>query len=135
MCKVKCNNCGNTFDEESLSLFEMDGAAKGDKEVVTAEDNGLTIERFHPKPDLPFYFKGCPNCKTDGYLMDLYDGKFLWKDKSGRDFTNTLTADELVNAFDSEENYHGETMSDWLSEEPEVGDRWENAANEVTRIS
>ena len=41
--KVICGNCENIFDEEELELFR--------------DGNG--------------WFKGCPHCKTDGYLKDL----------------------------------------------------------------
>jgi len=41
---VKCNMCGEHFHEDELEMLQED-----DEE----------------------YFKGCPNCKTDGYLMDL----------------------------------------------------------------
>ena len=42
--KVICNMCMKTFkDDDELKLME--------------DQNG--------------YFKGCPTCKTDGYLMDI----------------------------------------------------------------
>ncbi|MCM1324093.1 MAG: hypothetical protein NC218_08020 [Acetobacter sp.] len=42
---IRCNNCYKTFkdDDELLLLWDV--------------RNG--------------YFKGCPNCKTDSYLMDI----------------------------------------------------------------
>ena len=44
MDKVICNMCMKTFkDDDELKLME----------------------------DQDGYFKGCPTCKTDGYLMDL----------------------------------------------------------------
>ena len=43
--KVICGNCENIFDEEELELLHDDGG----------------------------WFKGCPYCKTDGYLKDLED--------------------------------------------------------------
>ena len=43
---IRCNNCMALFeDEDDLELIEVDGE----------------------------YFTACPNCKTDGYLMDLED--------------------------------------------------------------
>ncbi len=67
--KCKCNNCDFIGDEEDLSLFET----KGDgTETITAEETAdHKIIRSEPIPANPFYFKGCPNCKTDGYLMDI----------------------------------------------------------------
>ena len=45
--KVRCNNCMCLFEEDDLVLLE--------------EGEGEDVE----------YYKGCPNCLTDGYLMDL----------------------------------------------------------------
>lgn len=45
--KIRCNNCGSFFkDEEELELL---------KDAESGE-----------------YYKGCPVCHTDSYLMDLY---------------------------------------------------------------
>lgn len=67
--KCKCNNCDFIGNEEDLSLFET----KGDgTETITAEETAdHKIIRSEPIPENPFYFKGCPNCKTDGYLIDI----------------------------------------------------------------
>jgi len=44
MDKVRCNMCSTHFaDDDELELME----------------------------DKDGYFKGCPTCKTDGYLMDI----------------------------------------------------------------
>ena len=61
--------------------------------------------------------------------------KFFWKDTSGRGFTNTFTEKDLAKIFKEEEdtNWDGETASEW-AEEAEVGDKWLNAANEITRV-
>lgn len=48
--EVKCNNCGWEGYENNLEIFEDD----------------CKEQRF----DRPF-FKGCPNCETDDYLMDI----------------------------------------------------------------
>jgi hypothetical protein len=56
---------------------------------------------------------------------------FLWKDKSGRDFRNTLTEEELIIAFQDDTNYDGETISEWLDNNPIIGDEWENEANKI----
>jgi hypothetical protein len=47
---VRCNNCDWEGVEEELQMFE-------DK------TNANSIDRS--------FFKGCPNCETDDYLMDL----------------------------------------------------------------
>jgi len=44
---VKCNMCGNYYYEDELQMME--------------DEEG--------------YFKGCPNCGTDAYLMDVDDRK------------------------------------------------------------
>lgn len=66
---VKCCNCEWTGADEDLTLFET----KGDgTETITAEENSNgKITRYQPAAENPFFFKGCPNCKTDGYLMDI----------------------------------------------------------------
>ena len=66
MAKVKCNNCDNRFEEEDLTLFEHDSS-----ENITAEETNLGVERMAEKPENPGYFRGCPTCKTDSYLMDV----------------------------------------------------------------
>lgn len=42
--------------------------------------------------------------------------KYFWKDKTGRDFTNTFSQTALIGAFSEEEdtNYDGETIDEWL---------------------
>jgi hypothetical protein len=67
--KVRCNNCMWEGYEDDLHLFET----KGDgTDTVTAEESSTgLVQRFSPKPDDPFYFKGCPNCKSDDWLMDI----------------------------------------------------------------
>lgn len=62
--------------------------------------------------------------------------KYFWKDKTGRDFTNTFSQTALIGAFSEEEdtNYDGETITEWLEMEPEVGEEWENETSKVTRI-
>lgn len=48
--EVKCNNCEWEGHENDLEIFEDD----------------LKEQRFDK-----LFFKGCPNCKTDDYLMDI----------------------------------------------------------------
>lgn len=47
MCKVRCNNCMNKYEEEEL-IFIM--------EDTSNSETG---------------YMGCPECCTDQYLMDL----------------------------------------------------------------
>lgn len=52
--RVGCNNCGWEGEEEDLKDFtDLEGQHK---EIL--------------------YFKGCPNCKTDSYLVDIVDGEW-----------------------------------------------------------
>jgi hypothetical protein len=61
------------------------------------------------------------------------DKLFFWRDKSGRGFASPFSEPDLKEAFnDDDESWDGETISQWV-ETAEVGDKWENAANEVTR--
>ena len=49
--EVRCNNCEWEGYEEDLQIF------------TDLSDNNVSHD-IH-------YFKGCPNCKTDDYLMDI----------------------------------------------------------------
>lgn len=53
---VRCTNCGQFFYENL-----------GDKRDTY--NLQLLYDEDDPEEDYPF--KGCGNCKTDGYLMDL----------------------------------------------------------------
>jgi Pyruvate/2-oxoacid:ferredoxin oxidoreductase delta subunit len=46
--KIKCNDCNFIGQEDDLEILE------DNKSVIKTE-----------------YFKGCPNCKTDSFLMDV----------------------------------------------------------------
>lgn len=59
---------------------------------------------------------------------------FFWKDKSGRGITAHFNESELAESFKDEVSYDGQTIEDWLEEDPIVGETWENAANMVMRI-
>jgi hypothetical protein len=48
--EVRCNNCDWEGYENDLEIFE----------------DTFKEERFDRE-----FFKGCPNCKTDDYLMDI----------------------------------------------------------------
>lgn len=70
------------------------------------------------------------------YLNEPKDEKeFFWRDLSGRGFTNTFTFEELKKWDDEDEDMgdDGELVCDWI-ETADVGDRWRNSANEITRI-
>ena len=47
---IQCNNCNWTGFEEDLVMYNE-----------TSKVDNTTLE----------FFKGCPNCKTDKYLMDI----------------------------------------------------------------
>ena len=46
---IRCNNCYNYYFEEELEVFA----------------------EVHYENDETEYFKGCPNCLTDNFLMDV----------------------------------------------------------------
>ena len=58
--------------------------------------------------------------------------KFFWKDKSGRCFTNTLTANDLLE-MENEQDGNDEDFHQFAVN-AEEGDKWEDAANEYTCI-
>jgi site-specific DNA-cytosine methylase len=64
-------------------------------------------------------------------LKDLYMKKFLWKDKTGRGFTNTIDFDKLID-YD-EVNYSGDNLVEW-AESAEIGEEFENSTMKFTRI-
>tara|TARA_R100000482_G_C5025707_1_gene101792 strand:+ start:385 stop:567 length:183 start_codon:yes stop_codon:yes gene_type:complete len=53
MDKVICNMCMKTFKDDFESA------------------DGLYDDELKLMEDQDGYFKGCPTCKTDGYLMDI----------------------------------------------------------------
>lgn len=65
--QVKCNNCDWVGDEEDLSLLSIDV-----NEEVKVSENKYGVVYDHNAALLHCEFiKGCPNCLTDNYLMDL----------------------------------------------------------------
>ena len=69
MSNIKCNYCNWTGDEEDLVLVEFD--AEDLNEVPTAVENSIAVTRFLPEPEEVDFLKGCPDCLTDSYLMDI----------------------------------------------------------------
>lgn len=58
--------------------------------------------------------------------------KFFWRDKTGRGFTGTFSAEDLMD-WPNERSWDGDTLEEWLDEGPAVGDKWENEADEIMR--
>jgi hypothetical protein len=72
----ECNNCGWYGDEEDLILVEFD--INDENETPTAtEQTGGAVQRLNDEPSERDFLKGCPECNTDSYLMDI-DYKALW---------------------------------------------------------
>jgi hypothetical protein len=55
--------------------------------------------------------------------------KFFWKDKTGRGFTNTLTADDLLN-MDDDQDWNNEFLHQFVVN-AEEGDKWEDSSSEI----
>ncbi len=70
--EVRCNMCNWEGDNEDLALFEYT-VEDGQESVIAVEYSDGKIERYHTsEPGVERnFFKGCPNCETDNYLMDL----------------------------------------------------------------
>ena len=68
--ETTCNNCDWTGDDENLILVEFD--SNNEKETPTAIEyiNG-NINRLLNEPKERDFLKGCPNCLTDIFLMNL----------------------------------------------------------------
>ena len=81
MNKVKCCNCDWEGDDETLSLFETKG--DGTDTIVAEEPYGSFVKRYSESVANPHFFKGCPNCKTDGYLMDIDEEEKVFTQKEG----------------------------------------------------
>lgn len=68
--KIKCNNCTFKGHEEDLLLVEFD--INDSIETPTAtEQTGGAVKRISEQPKDVDFLKGCPNCLTDSYLMDI----------------------------------------------------------------
>lgn len=60
--------------EEDLTLFEYE-EVNGREEITAEEPASERVTRHKERPKDPHFFKGCPECKTDSYLMDLQPTK------------------------------------------------------------
>ena len=58
--------------------------------------------------------------------------KFFWRDKTGRGFSATLTAENLLD-MENDEDWYDEPLHDF-AETAEVGDKWENRESEITCV-
>jgi hypothetical protein len=66
-------------------------------------------------------------------LLTMDKKLFFWQDKSGRGFAGTFSKADIKDSFEpTDTDWNGKEWQVFL-EEAEVGDKWENAANEVTR--
>lgn len=68
--KCKCNNCDWEGDDEDLTLVEFDVNDEEETPTATECKNGH-INRLKEEPKERDFLKGCPNCLTDEYLMDI----------------------------------------------------------------
>lgn len=56
--------------------------------------------------------------------------KFFWKDKSGRGFSSKMKLKEILQ-LDNQRDWNDNRLHQW-AKDAEVGDKWEDAANEFT---
>ena len=66
----KCNNCDWVGEEEELYLVEFD-LENLDETPTASEDSSGYITRYFEEPLEVDFLKGCPNCLTDKFLIDL----------------------------------------------------------------
>ena len=69
MNTIRCNKCWFHGTEEDLIIFHTEFST----------------------PEEPDFAKGCPNCKDDGYLMDLDDKRVnhpIWKAIHNKEMVN-----------------------------------------------
>ena len=64
--KVKCNMCGWEGEEKELALIETD-----EQNTITAIEHNYNVFRRAKLPENPQFYKGCFQCETDAYLMDI----------------------------------------------------------------
>ena len=67
---VRCNNCMWEGDEDDLSLIEFDSEDENETPTSVEDSHGF-ITTISEEPKERDFLKGCPNCLTDGYLMDV----------------------------------------------------------------
>lgn len=68
--EVRCNNCNWQGEEEDLLLIEFDINDETEIATATEEANGI-VNRLSNRPKEVNFLKGCPNCKTDSFLMNV----------------------------------------------------------------
>lgn len=59
--------------------------------------------------------------------------ELLWKDKSGRGFSNTLTNKDIFE-LENKEDWNDEFLHDWV-QNCSVGDEWEDRTSKIICIS
>lgn len=62
-----CNNCGCYLIDNNPRF----GAKKYDADIASGELEQFTEPAEKESPDDEEYFWGCPNCRTDNYLIDV----------------------------------------------------------------
>lgn len=70
MTTTKCNNCNWVGEDEDLLLIEFNIYDECETPTATEDKNGYVI-RLGEVPLEKDFLKGCPNCKTDSYLIDI----------------------------------------------------------------
>ena len=119
-------------EKEKERSFQL--VATGENFPQQKDTNYVYIGTGHFSDLLVFHVFEVLDNKTDGNNRKPV---FFWKDLSGRGWTNEFDMETLVNAFSQgeERNYDGQTIEDWLDTNPDIGETWSNAANEVTRTN
>lgn len=68
--EITCNNCDWQGIEDDLTLVEFDVKDEAEKPTATENPTGR-VSRLITEPKERDFLKGCPNCLTDNYLMNL----------------------------------------------------------------
>jgi hypothetical protein len=113
-------------------------------EVEKVESNAGTV--WITLKDESVYWLSVQECDPEEDAMDRHLGKFdvsqvdelpggklfFWRDKSGGGGAGVFTDEDLKEWDTDEMDWGGVSLRDYL-DEAEVGDKWENAANKITR--
>lgn len=85
-CLIRCNACGITIFEEELEFFTEDG----------------------------YEYKGCPDCKTDGCLIDVKPDTYEFVHKNDIQIGDAILRDKAFRTVDKkyihEDNFMGRTI-------------------------